>query len=198
LLDYHEYLLAKVADKARALERCPEFDQLLSRPSTDPGAEALRPKLLLQFRIGAERLGYSELELGAFAPLYDAVPDNERNDEFWHFVSSWAFTHHHHGILEQAYEEYSINKGSFMAEWLWWRVRLMYRLSAGQATPEDVRQLLASLALRNHLADFESRLLPALKHAGLWDPVLMEQLEVRRVAIEGKSVEEIKREVAET
>jgi hypothetical protein len=190
-------MVAKVADQAAALEQCPDFDARLSRSLASPHADALRRKLLLQFRCSAERLGYRELELAEFRELYDAVPDAERNDEFWHFVSSWAFHHFHTGILEQAYEEYSFNVGSFMRDWLYWRVRLMYLLSAKLATEEDVRHLLDSLSIEEHVNDFTHRFVPALKQASLWSPLLSEQLELRRVAADGKGPEEIKREVRE-
>lgn len=197
LLDYMEYMVAKVADPVAALEQCAEFETRLSTPAANPHADALRRKLLLQFRCSAERIGHGEFELADFQTLYDTVPDAERNDEFWHFVSSWAFHHFHTGILEQAYEEYSFNVGSFMTDWLYWRVRLMYLLSADRAAEDDVRQLLDNLSIREHLGDFNARFVPALKHAGMWNPVLIELLELRRVEIEGKTADEIKREVAE-
>jgi hypothetical protein len=197
LLDYMEYHIAKVIDAATALEQCSEFDERLSRVCPNPHADALRRKLLLQFRCSAERIGYRELAVFDFQQLYDSVPASERNDEFWHFVSSWAFTHYHTGILEHAYEEYSFNVGSFMTDWLYWRVRLMYLLSAGQATEEDVRHLLDHLTIIEHLNDFEHKFVPALKRADMWGPVLMEVLETRRVAIQGATAEDIQREVAE-
>jgi hypothetical protein len=197
LLDYMEYMVAKVADPVAALEQCPDFEERLSRKADNLHADALRRKLLLQFRCSAERLGYADFELADFRTLYDSVPDAERNDEFWHFVSSWAFQHFHTGILEQAYEEYSFNVGSFMKDWLYWRVRLMYLLSAGRADEDDVRHLLDNLTIQEHLGDFRSRFVPALRHVGLWGPVQIELLEMRRVDIEGKGPEEIKREVAE-
>jgi hypothetical protein len=197
LLDYMDYMVAKVADPLSALEQCEHYDARLSTACSNPHADALRRKLLLQFRCSAERIGYKELELTDFQTLYDTVPDAERNDEFWHFVSSWAFHHFHTGILEQAYEEYSFNVGSFMTDWLYWRVRLMYLLSAGKAIEDDVHQLLANLGIREHLSDFTVRFVPALKRAEMWTQELADLLEAKRVEIEGKSPDDIKREVTE-
>jgi hypothetical protein len=197
LLDYAEYFIAKLSDSATALAQCPQIEARLSTAAGVPAADALRRRLLLQFRCSAERLGYGEFALGDFQQLYESVPDEERNDEFWHFVSTWGFHHAHTGILEQAYAEYSVNKGTFMSSWLWWRVRLMYFLSAGRATEEDARQLLGQIGLAEHLHDFERTFVPALQQAALYTPTLEKLVEERRALIASHSIEAIKRALAE-
>jgi hypothetical protein len=197
LLDYMEYHITKVMDPAAALEQCPEFEERLTRPSSIPTVNGLRSKLLLQFRCSAQRMGYREIEVTEFEDLYDAVPPSERNDEFWHFVSTWAFTHFHTSILERAYEEYSVNRGSFMTDYLWWRVKLLYLISAGRAGEEDVAHLLNQLSIIEHIGDFERNFKPALQRAGLWTPLTAELFEMRRIAVEEATPEDIKRALSE-
>jgi hypothetical protein len=197
LLDYMEYHIAKVVDPVGALDDCGEYEERLQLQSSIPTVNGLRAKLLLQFRCSAERIGYREFEVREFEDLYDAVPVNDRNDEFWHFVSTWAFTHFHTSILERAYEEYSVNRGSFMTDWLWWRVKLMYLLSANRAVEEDVAHLLNNLSITEHIRDFDHTFKPALVRAELWTPLIVELFELRRIAVEETTVEDIKRAVAE-
>jgi hypothetical protein len=163
LLDYSGYFVAKLQGAGAALAHCPEVDARLSATAAEAGADALRRRLLLQFRCSAERLGYRPLAPAEFQALYDAVPAEERNDEFWHFASTWAFAHDKPAVIEEAYAEYSIHKGSFMPDWLWWRVRLMHLLSTGHATVGEVRQMLLTLHVAEHLADFKRTFIPALE-----------------------------------
>jgi hypothetical protein len=197
LLDYMEYHIAKVVDPVSALDQCPEFEERLRKPSSIPIVNGLRSKLLLQFRCSAEKIGFREFEIGEFEDVYDAVPPSERNDEFWHFVSTWAFTHFHTSILERAYEEYSVNRGSFMTDWLWWRVKLMYLLSAGRAGEEDVAHLLNNLSITEHIRDFEHTFKPALEREQQWTPLVNELFEMRRLAVDEATPDDIKRVVAE-
>ena len=197
LLDYNEYFIAKLAGREAALEQCPQFEAQLNRASNQPAAEALRRRLLFQFRCSAERLGYKPLDPAAFQALYDAVPAEERNDEFWHFASTWAFTHNQAAVLEQAYGEFSVNSGKFMPDWLWWRVRLMHLLMAGETTDEDVRQLLLNVDVEEHLSDFQHTFVPRLRAAGMFTPEFEALLEERREWIAGRSKEDILQELSE-
>jgi hypothetical protein len=197
LLDYSSYFVAKLAGSAAGLAQCPVVDEALSAPASDSGADALRRRLLLQFRCSAERLGHRPLTIPEFEALVAAVPEEERNDEFWHFSSTWAFAHGLSGVLEQAYGEYSVNRGPFMADWLWWRVRLMHLLSTGEATAEDVRQLLHTVDLTEHLADFQRTFIPVLERSGMLTAEVAALVRQREELIASRSREDILRTVAE-
>lgn len=159
------------------------FRGLLARyapPCPLPLAEAQRRRLLFQTQVIGEIEGLATPDPAALEELFESIPEDSRSPEVWHYAALWACQHGRLGLLDRAYESMVERQPVANYSFLWNRVRLLHRLGHGTATREDAEALLAECTRPGLLREFERRILPLLKRAGLDGGKVGPALELRK------------------
>lgn len=181
LLDYLQFGLDMHTGDVKSLPT--HFRGLLARfapPCPTPLAEAQRRRLLFQTQVIGEIEGLGQFDSAAVRRLFDSLPEDCRTPELWHYAALWACLHQELELLDESYEAMVERRRVANYNFLWHRVRLLHRLGHGTATREDAEALLAECTRPGLLRDFERRILPLLKRAGLDGGKVGPALELRK------------------
>lgn len=181
LLDYLQFGLEMHTGESRAVPT--HFRGLLARfapPCPSPLAEAQRRRLLFQTQVIGEIEGLARFDAAGMRSLFESIAEDLRTPEVWHYAALWACLHQDLPLLDQAFESMVERRRVANYNFLWHRVRLLHRLGHGTATREDAEALLAECTRPGLLRDFERRILPLLKRAGLDGGKVGPALELRK------------------
>jgi hypothetical protein len=181
LLDYLQFGLDMHTGDQKSLAT--HFRGLLARfaaPCPSPIAEAQRRRLLFQTQVIGEIEGLGQFDAASVLSLFEGIPAELRTPEVWHYAALWACRHRELGLLDLAYEAMVERRRVVDFSFLWHRVRLLHRLGHGTATRDDAEALLAECTRPGLLRDFERRILPLLKRAGLDGGKVGPGLELRK------------------
>ena len=110
-------------------------------------------------------------------PHLDAVPENRRGANFWHFVGTWAFLRRQRDLLDDAFGHFATERPIEYADWFYFRLMLMRRLLEGTATAFDVTEALKRLKSLTLLTEFRRTILPDCETAGLCQAKVQKKLD---------------------
>jgi len=162
------------------------FEEALTAVSGEtcgPLSIARRCKLLLMLRASGERSGYGNLLATEFRALMDGVPDADRDQEFWYYVASWAFSKRDEEYLSLAYEDFLTHPHEMLSESMFRRVNLMYLLLKRRAMRKDVEELIRQSKIPAQLTEIRRHMWPVCQEQGLIDDTLEAQLAAREAEL---------------
>lgn len=164
-----------------------QFIARLSQPSEYAAADRLRRRLLLQLRINMDRLNLIELSPLDFEELFLELPEEEYTTEAWLYISGWAFRKEQPQYLEKAYEFALLQARGFEVDWTWQRVHLMWKLTRGDATREDLLWLIDKADIHKHLRSIQRSIWHRAKELGLVDERIELRLQERMIELNEQS-----------
>src|SRR5690606_13424285 len=95
---------------------------------------------LLQLRIMSGNATGNSMDREEFSELLNSDYLLERSSNLWDSVALWAFEHNQMDVLEEAFENQTINPGSMMPQESWQRINLMFQLRRGVANRRDIEE----------------------------------------------------------
>jgi hypothetical protein len=182
-LHYLQYRMERALGAPDAAVRFQETLAAISAAASGPTAQAMQCKLLLMLRASGERSGYGELPAADFAELMNGVPENDRDQEFWYYVASWAFAKRNEEYLSLAYEDFLTHSHEMLSESMFRRVNLMYLLVQRRAMRQDVAELIHQSKLPAQLVEIRRHMWPVCQEQGLIDDTLELQLTAKEAAL---------------
>ncbi len=185
-LHYLQYRMEKaLAGEAGAAAEFPAAVAAIAPSAAGPVARAMQCKLLLMLRASGERAGCGALPEAQFAELFAGVPEGDRDQEFWYYTASWAFSHRHVEYLALAYEEFVTHSHEMLSAAMFRRVNLMYLLLSRRASRQDIIELLNQCRLPQQLLEFRRHLWPMCRDQGLMDDALEALMTAREAELDG-------------
>jgi hypothetical protein len=164
-----------------------QFIARLSQPSEFAAADRLRRRLLLQLRINMDRLGLVELMPLDFEELFTELPEEEYTTEAWLYISGWAFRKKQPLYLEKAYEFALLQARGFEVDWTWQRVHLMWKLTRGDASRDDLLWLIDKADIHKHLMSIKRSIWQRAEELGLVDERIELRLQEREIELREQS-----------
>jgi hypothetical protein len=177
LLHYMQYRMGKALDgQDEAAAFFPAAVEAIGQSASGPVARAMQCKLLLMLRASGERAGYGALPAAQFRELFDGVPEGDRDQEFWYYAASWAFSNRIAEYLALAYEEFVTHAHGMLSASMFRRVNLMYLLLSHSASRQDIVELICQCRLPQQMQEIRRHIWPVCKEQGLVDEDLERML----------------------
>jgi hypothetical protein len=151
----------------------------LEPPAATPQGAVMRARTLFHIKCIADRTGVQELPEAAGEELAAQVPEPDRDNAFWSFLSAWAFDHRLPDRMFEAYSEYLVHRKRSLSHYNWERLRLMYLLTSGQAIFRDVEAVIDRLPNAVKAESFGRHIQPRCEEAGVWDERLQMLFELK-------------------
>lgn len=184
-MDYLCYQASKAAARnganAAMFNACLER---LSQPAESEAARVMRAIVLIELLAHASRCGLTDLPAQDMYALLACVPEEDRDQELWFHISSWAFEMGDIGLLEAAYEASLLNPTDFRDQYPFQRVKLMHRLLTGTLTEPEIAAVLNQMDLLPEILEFRRHIWPRIQQAGLATEAVGLLLDARQAALE--------------
>ncbi|GEM_PF-2138585 len=156
-----EYLVVRlryVRWQAERLDRGPaEIEPLraallteLAEPVPNELATGARRSYLIQLRTMMLRDGKQDYPPAEFKAHFAAIPPEMHTSELDLYVASWGYLARDVGVLEQIFEDYTVNPGVYQTSFVWQAINLMYQLVKDKASARDVTEMLNALQHLRH------------------------------------------------
>jgi hypothetical protein len=158
--------------------RTREFIQ--AHPPVGPLSDQAQALHLLRLLGAGYRRGFFSLEEDEVDALLARLSPEAYTNNLWYYLTAWAFHTGKLRFLEQAFGEQVVQTTGYLDDYFWLRTNLMYLLTAGRATKNDVLETIHRYPHPMYLSDFPNIFFPRLEQLGLLDAEVEGALEQRR------------------
>ena len=158
---------------------------LQSHPAVGPLSDQAQALHLLRLLGAGYRRGFFNLEEDEVDALLARLSPEAFNNNLWYYLTAWAFHTGKLRFLEWAYGEQMVQTTGYLDDYFWLRTNLMYLITAGRATKNDVLETIQRYPHPMYLSDFPNIFFPRLEQAGLLDAEVEGALEKRRIELQG-------------
>jgi hypothetical protein len=148
-----------------------------------PLAAQARAVHLIHLLGAGYRRGLLDLDRATVDGLLEQIDPDCLTNHVWYYLCAWAFQTAQLDILERAYGEQLGNTTGFLDDFFWLRTNLMYLITAGRATKEDVLTTIKLYPHPTYLSDFNNLFFPRLSQLNMLDGEIEAALDRRRAEL---------------
>lgn len=158
--------------------------QIQATETLGPLAAQARAVHMLHLLGAGYRRGLFKLERSEVDELLAQIAPDCLTNHVWYYLCAWAFQTGQLDLLEQAFGEQLSATTGFLDDYFWLRTNLMYLLTAGRATREDVLTTIRLYPHPTYLSDFNNLFFPRLEKLGMLDGEIEAALDQRSAELQ--------------